>query len=232
MTTRRGDAARVAVELERGQQRDRAAERVADERHVLQVALAQEGGDEGGLVGGGVGLVARLVGAAEAAQVERDDAVGLRQGGHDVAPGEGRGAEPVDEHQRRAGAGLLDVQRRSAAGPAPRPRRDSSAAWAAPKPRRRRSARDPRIAVRMRVAMRVESTGFALLRRPEKRPRASAIPRPGNRRGKWQIYHKPLLHARLHGPSTCRAAPTLHPVNRAGCSLADGCQRRHPTTIG
>src|SRR5690606_28758298 len=57
-----------------------------------------------------VAFVERLVGLAEALEVDCDDPVALGEGWRDAAPSIGAGAEAVDEEYRRAFALLLVEQ--------------------------------------------------------------------------------------------------------------------------
>jgi len=83
---------------------------MSDERNAAQTAFADEGGDERGLVDRRVVIIERLVRVAEALEVECDHPVGACERRNDVAPGEERPAEAMQEDERRSFPGLLDIK--------------------------------------------------------------------------------------------------------------------------
>ena len=72
--------------------------------------ILDELGEQLGLIEHRIAPVERLVGLAEALEVDGDDPVGLGELGRDVPPGIGARAEAVDEEHRRAFAFLLVVE--------------------------------------------------------------------------------------------------------------------------
>ena len=87
-----------------------AAEGVPDDGELAEIALEDQFGQKLGLVARRVALVERLVGAAEALEVDGDDLVVAGEVGRDVPPGEGVGAEAVDQQDRGAFAALDRVE--------------------------------------------------------------------------------------------------------------------------
>ena len=98
------------IGLEREQKRDPAAIGVPDDGEIAEIAVEDELGQKLGLVARRVALVEGLVGAAEALEVDGDDLVVAGEVRRDVPPGEGVGAEAVDQQHRRAFAALDRVE--------------------------------------------------------------------------------------------------------------------------
>ncbi len=96
--------------LEREHQRDAAAERMADKGQVAQVAVDDQLRQQLGLVEHRIARVERLVGLAEAFEVDGDDPVVAGELGRDAPPCIGAGAEAVNEEHRRPAALLLVEQ--------------------------------------------------------------------------------------------------------------------------
>ena len=116
------------VVLEREQERDAAAEGMADDREVAQILILDQLREQLGLVEHRIARVERLVGLAEAFEVDGDHAVGEGQRRRDMPPGIGARAEAVDEEHRRALAFLLVEQLDRGVGrPEPRIRADDIA---------------------------------------------------------------------------------------------------------
>ena len=116
------------VVLEREQERDAAAEGMADDREVAQILILDQLREQLGLVEHRIARVERLVGLAEALEVDGDHAVGEGKCRRDMPPGVGARAEAVDEEHRRALAFLLVEQLDRGVGrPEPRIRADDVA---------------------------------------------------------------------------------------------------------
>ena len=88
---------------------DRPSEVVHGKRDAIDRERVEQPVDRGREEGEVVARAQRLVGGAEARQVDRDDAVALGDRGHDVAPQEGRGGPAVDQQHGRARATELAV---------------------------------------------------------------------------------------------------------------------------
>ena len=101
---------RRVIGLERQEKRDPSAEGVPDDGELAKIALEDELGQKLGLIARRVALVERLVGAAEALEVDGDDLVVAGEVRRDMPPGEGVGAEAVDQQDRRAFAALDRVE--------------------------------------------------------------------------------------------------------------------------
>ena len=76
----------------------------------IQLLLLDERGDKLRLIASRIGRVGRLVRAAEALEIDRDDAMGCGELRRDLTPREPRHAEAVQQQDRRADAPFLDVQ--------------------------------------------------------------------------------------------------------------------------
>ena len=108
------------IGLERQKKRDPSAERMPDDRQVAEVLVLDELGKQLGLIEHRIALVERLVGLAEALEIDGDDPMGQSKLGRHVPPGERARAEPMNEEDRRPLALFLIVEiDRSIGGPEP-----------------------------------------------------------------------------------------------------------------
>ena len=74
---------------------------MADEREVAQILVLDQLREQLGLIEDRIASVERLVGLAEAFEVDRDHPVGVGELGGDIPPGKGARAEAMDEEHRR-----------------------------------------------------------------------------------------------------------------------------------
>ena len=104
-----GERAKPARAANRDFGRDPAAERMADEMHLIEAERLDEVEIEIGEVGKLIEPV-RRVGPAEAGMIRHDHVIALRQRRHERQPGAGP-ARAMQEQQRRALAAAHDIHR-------------------------------------------------------------------------------------------------------------------------
>ena len=98
------------IGLERQAERNSAAKGMSDDGEIAKVLVLDKLGDQLGLIEHRIALVERLVGLAEALEVDGDDPVSPRKLRGDVAPRVSACAKPVKEEDRRSLALILVVE--------------------------------------------------------------------------------------------------------------------------
>ena len=81
-----------------------------DNGEIAEVLVLDQLSEQLGLIGYRIALVERLVGLAETFEIDGDDAMGLREIGRNVPPGEGARTKSVEEEHRRPLALFLVVE--------------------------------------------------------------------------------------------------------------------------